>query len=90
MMEVTGHLIKTGTSQKQRAAFSCKVCGKEANKGHMKEHIEANHIAGLSHSCNICGKVSRSRSGLRLHNRQAHRNSTFLDGELDVKSYQKE
>ena len=77
MMQLTGHLMKNG-SQHQRAAFSCKVCGKEANKSHMKEHIEAHHIAGLSHSCNICGKVSRSRSGLRLHNRQEHRNSTLF------------
>ena len=88
MMEPSGHLMKNG-NQHQRAAFSCKVCGKEASKSHMKEHIEAHHIDGLSHSCNICGKVSRSRGGLRLHSRQEHRNSTLL-GELNVKPHPKE
>ena len=88
MMEPSGHLMKNG-NQHQRAAFSCKVCGKEASKTHMKEHIEARHIDGLSHTCNICGKVSRSRGGLRLHNRQEHSNSNPLD-ELNVKSHPKE
>ena len=46
---------------------SCNVCGKQAPYMAMPQHIEANHIAGVSHACDICGKVSRSRAVLRKH-----------------------
>ena len=28
--------------------YICKVCGKEDTKSHIKEHIEANHLEGIS------------------------------------------
>ena len=40
--------------------WTCKVCGKKATKGgkpDMRDHIEANHVEGVSHPCNICGKT---------------------------------
>ena len=37
----------------------CMVCGKIAKKTHMITHIEANHIEGVKHPCNLCGKFSR-------------------------------
>merc|ERR1739844_329826 len=39
----------------------CKVCGKQDKQSNIKQHIEANHITGVTHTCAICGKSSRSR-----------------------------
>ena len=46
---------------------SCNVCGKEGPYQLMPRHIEANHITGVSHACDICGKVSRSKNALNTH-----------------------
>jgi len=48
----------------------CKVCGKEGEWSNIKRHIEANHITGVSHSCNICGHVTRTRDAMTNHNRK--------------------
>ena len=68
MMEVSENC--DGRNRKKRI---CKVCGKERQYSEMKQHIEANHIYGVSHICNTCGKTMRSRSALRQHNRKEHR-----------------
>ena len=52
----------------------CKVCGKEGDMANIKTHIESNHItSNISHSCDICGKISRSVTGLRLHKAREHK-----------------
>ena len=44
----------------------CKVCRKEGPMSTIMTHIESNHItSNISHSCDICGKISRSMNGLR-------------------------
>ena len=51
----------------------CKVCGKEGEMANIKTHIESNHItSNISHSCDICGKISRSMNGLRQHKSKEH------------------
>jgi len=60
-------MISENKSKDGRAARICKVCGKEGKRDHIKDHIEANHITGISHTCNISGKTSRTRNGLRRH-----------------------
>ena len=72
MMELSGNKITIGG--RAFTGMICKVCGKEAKKAHMKEHIEAYHITGVEHTCDICGQISRSRRGLRDHNFQKHNN----------------
>ena len=58
--------------------YSCNVCGKEDQGPHIKQHIEANHITNnISHSCDICGKISRSRDGLRQHKHKEHKTPFF-------------
>ena len=57
--------ISAGNGQGKMAL--CNVCGKEKYYKHMLQHIEANHITGVSHACDLCGKVSRSRNALSKH-----------------------
>ena len=67
LMEVGVTHYVTIQGNKQRN-WRCKVCGKEANKTHKIGHIEVHHItSNVVHSFDICGKVSRSRDGLRKH-----------------------
>merc|ERR1712129_360924 len=56
----------------------CKVCGKGDKFSHIKSHIEAKHITGVSHICNICnicGTAIRSRPALAMHKRSKHTES---------------
>jgi len=55
-----GDTISDG--RQNRASRVCKLCGKQGTDSDIKIHIEANH-----HTCNICGKTSKSRDGLRKH-----------------------
>jgi len=65
-----------GSRVQDGRARICKVCGKEGHMKNIKDHIEANHIAGVSHTCDICGKTSRSRAGLRYHTAKYHTNTS--------------
>ena len=53
---------------KMKSASVCKVCGKEAGHSAIRDHIEANHLEGISIPCNICKKDLKSRKTLRKHN----------------------
>ena len=64
MMEKSQNRIKSG----HKFANICKVCGKEGEGIAIRDHIEANHLEGVSLPCNVCGKVFRSRARLRKHN----------------------
>ena len=59
---------EVSTSNGQGRMATCNACGKEGPLKHMPQHIEANHITGVSHTCDICGKHSRSRNALSKHN----------------------
>ena len=63
MMETSQNLRPDGASK----AKICKVCGKEGAGIAIRDHIEANHLEGVSLPCNICGKEFRSRQRLRQH-----------------------
>ena len=71
MMTITEKRLTYGNRTK--AVFLCNVCGKEGTKTNIVSHIEANHItSNVSYSCDLCGKTSRSRDGLRFHKRSQH------------------
>ena len=65
MIELGENVIIWGTGK--RRTVICKMCGKEDVRGNLRKHIESAHIVGASHPCSVCGKISRSRGGLRTH-----------------------
>ena len=69
MMEKSSNRIKGG----REFAKVCKMCGKEGEGIAIRDHIEANHLEGVSLPCNVCGKVFRSRAILRKHNCDSNR-----------------
>ena len=56
-----------------RLLYVCNVCGKESKQGNMKDHIEANHLEGVSVPCNFCEKTFRSRNSKAVHISRDHR-----------------
>ena len=65
MMEKSQNLAPSGPAGSK--AKICKVCGKEGAGIAIRDHIEANHLEGVSLPCNVCGKEFRSRMILRKH-----------------------
>ena len=61
---------------------NCNVCGNKGQKAHVMRHIEAKHITGVGHSCELCGKTSRSRNALRMHKSKHHSNTNESQTEL--------
>jgi len=69
MMTKSANLLPNGV---QRAEI-CTECGKEGKSTNIMNHIEANHLEGVSIPCNYCEKTFRSRAGLRQHNSTYHK-----------------
>ena len=43
------------------------------DRNQIRDHIEANHITGISIPCDLCGKSCKSRNGLAKHKSKYHR-----------------
>ena len=65
MMDKSEHFIQNGKGRERTKI--CKLCGKEGQGIAIRDHIEANHLEGVSLPCNVCGKEFRSRHNLRRH-----------------------
>ena len=66
--------VKLGNGKvRHDLAFICKVCGKEGLYIQTQNHIEAKHITGITHTCDICGKKSKTKHSLRMHKYDYHR-----------------
>ena len=50
----------------------CNVCGKEGRTNDIRNHIEANHLEGISLPCDYCDKTCPSRASLRMHITKFH------------------
>ena len=71
--QIKSMMTRTENESKNGKSYACNVCGKEDWISNIKSHIESNHIeSNISHSCDICGKVSRSKAGLRMHKSREH------------------
>jgi len=78
IQELDGQVKSMMTKSENRHAtgsgfYSCIACGKEGAQRQIKDHIEANHLDGVSIPCNYCEKTFRSRAGLRQHNTSYHK-----------------
>ena len=78
MMEKGQKMIHTGEKNMngtpmQRTSSICRVCGKEGLSKHIRNHIEANHLEGISISCDHCDKTFSSRNGLATHKSRTHK-----------------
>ena len=51
----------------------CRVCGKEGLSHHIRDHIEAKHLEGLSIPCDYCEKTFGARVNLSQHISRVHR-----------------
>ena len=70
MMEKTFKKDKDGN-----ILYSCTTCGKEAKNNNLKNHIEANHLEGISIPCNFCEATFRTRQAFRIHLSKNHKES---------------
>ena len=71
MMEKGPNVISYGKGKKQKANV-CKICGKEGQIVAIRDHIESNHLEGISLPCSQCEKTFRSRNSLRKHKSSCH------------------
>ena len=67
MMEKTFKQDKDG-----KLLYSCTICGKQAINSALKNHIEANHLEGVSIPCNFCETICSTRNALKLHVTRNH------------------
>ena len=58
---------------KQAISRICNVCGKEGLFKNIKQHIEANHLEGISILCDSCDIVLSSRASLANHKSRFHK-----------------
>jgi len=72
LMSKSGNFIKEGKHMIK--ATICTLCGKEGKLSQIKDHIETNHVEGVSFPCNICEKICRSRKRMADHKRTNHTN----------------
>ena len=71
--QIRSMITKSDVSAVGKGKMVCNICGKNGMfMSDMKRHIEANHISGVSHTCDICGSISRSKHGLRQHMKSYH------------------
>ena len=47
--------------------YICNACGKEGPHSQVSDHIEVDHLEGVSIPCNFCGKFFRSRHSKAVH-----------------------
>ena len=77
MMEKGLNMIPDGKqangTPKQKTSSICKVCGKEGLSKLIRDHIESNHLEGISIPCDHCDKTYASRKSLRLHKSKFHK-----------------
>ena len=77
MMRKGRTMIPNGTrangTPKRETSSICKVCGKESLLNIIRNHIEANHLEGISIPCDFCNKTHSSRKSSEKHKRTHHK-----------------
>ena len=56
-----------------KVSYTCKACNKiGSDKVNMFNHIET-QMKGFQHSCHFCGKIRKTREGLKVHIYMEHK-----------------
>ena len=71
MMEKGNNMVTYGKTR--TTAFICKVCGKGGQPTNIGDHIERNHLEGISIPCLLCDKVFSSRNTMSAHKSTKHK-----------------
>ena len=58
--------------------YVCNDCGKEGKHSQVRNHIEANHLEGISIPCNFCEKIFSSRNSKAAHMTRQHKGQQDL------------
>jgi len=64
---------------KTDSLYTCTVCGKATSgkslgkRQNLRDHIEARHVLGVSHFCQVCNAMAKTRNSMRMHVRNYHR-----------------
>ena len=70
----TSMMVKTSTKTSSgHPLYRCTVCGKEGKSYNLRNHIEVNHLEGVSIPCNLCEKTFRCTKSLGNHNNSNHK-----------------
>ena len=79
--EELDNLIKENVSMTwidNKVSYTCKVCNKTgSHKVNMFNHIET-HMKDFQHVCTFCGKIRKTREGLRVHIYMEHKKKEAL------------
>jgi len=79
--EELDNLIKENVSMTwidNKVSYTCKICYKTgSHKVNMFNHIET-HMKGFQHVCTVCGKIRKTREGLRVHIYTEHKKKEYL------------
>ena len=71
----TSKMVRTSTKTSSgHPLYRCTVCGKEDKSYNLRNHIEMNHLEGVSIPCNLCEKTFTT-----LLIQKAHINAYHLD-----------
>ena len=78
MMEKGQKMIPAGKqtrdgTPRQETSRICKMCGKEGSMTLIRNHIETNHLEGVSIPCGLCDKAFSSRPALSMHKSRSHK-----------------
>ena len=77
MMERSQNMIQVGKQANgtpiRATALICKACGKEGQSNAIRDHIEANHLEGISIPCDYCDKTFNARQNLSKHKNRLHK-----------------
>jgi len=70
---IAAKMAKTSDALTNKSVWQCLECGKEYKlKGDASRHVEAHHIDHPGFSCDVCGKIYKTRDSLRNHFHQLH------------------
>ena len=58
--------------------YVCNDCGKEGIHSQVRDHIERDHLEGISIPCNFCEKMFRTRNSKAVHVSTHHKGQQEL------------